>query len=36
MTQAGVIQNEPIRVYDTSGPYTDEHAHIDVTKGLTV
>ncbi|MGM5472445.1 phosphomethylpyrimidine synthase ThiC [Bacillus pumilus] len=34
VTQAGMIQNEPIRVYDTSGPYTDEHAHIDVTKGL--
>ncbi|MES1035282.1 phosphomethylpyrimidine synthase ThiC [Bacillus pumilus] len=34
VTQAGMVQNEPIRVYDTSGPYTDEHAHIDVTKGL--
>lgn len=34
VTQAGNIQNEPIRVYDTSGPYTDEEAHIDVTKGL--
>ncbi|MGN7943939.1 phosphomethylpyrimidine synthase ThiC [Bacillus altitudinis] len=34
VTQAGDIQNEPIRVYDTSGPYTDEEAHIDVTKGL--
>lgn len=34
VTQAGNIQNEPIRVYDTSGPYTDERAHIDVTKGL--
>ncbi|MEK5498060.1 phosphomethylpyrimidine synthase ThiC [Bacillus sp. FSL M8-0077] len=34
VTQAGDIQNEPIRVYDTSGPYTDEEADIDVTKGL--
>ncbi|MEH7726615.1 phosphomethylpyrimidine synthase ThiC [Bacillus altitudinis] len=34
VTQTGDIQNEPIRVYDTSGPYTDEEAHIDVTKGL--
>ncbi|NQD50325.1 phosphomethylpyrimidine synthase ThiC [Bacillus altitudinis] len=34
VTQAVDIQNEPIRVYDTSGPYTDEEAHIDVTKGL--
>ncbi|WP_349924936.1 phosphomethylpyrimidine synthase ThiC [Bacillus altitudinis] len=34
VTQAGDIQNEPIRVYDTSGPYTDAEAHIDVTKGL--
>ncbi|KQU08578.1 MULTISPECIES: phosphomethylpyrimidine synthase ThiC [Bacillus] len=34
VTQAGDIENEPIRVYDTSGPYTDAEAHIDVTKGL--
>ncbi|WOQ71273.1 phosphomethylpyrimidine synthase ThiC [Bacillus stratosphericus] len=34
VTQAGHIENEPIRVYDTSGPYTDAEAHIDVTKGL--
>ena len=34
VTQAGDIENEPIRGYDTSGPYTDEEAHIDVTKGL--
>ena len=26
--------NEPIRVYDTSGPYTDENTKIDVHKGL--
>jgi phosphomethylpyrimidine synthase len=24
----------PLRIYDTSGPYTDEGAEIDVTKGL--
>lgn len=34
VTQAGDIENEPIRVYDTSGPYTDADTHIDVTKGL--
>ncbi|UXO86947.1 MULTISPECIES: phosphomethylpyrimidine synthase ThiC [Bacillus] len=34
VTEAGDIQNEPVRVYDTSGPYTDENVHIDVTKGL--
>ncbi|WP_294281856.1 phosphomethylpyrimidine synthase ThiC [uncultured Chryseobacterium sp.] len=26
--------NPPVTVYDTSGPYTDEHAEIDITKGL--
>jgi len=26
--------NQPIRVYDTSGPYTDEDTQIDVHKGL--
>ncbi|MFD1886355.1 phosphomethylpyrimidine synthase ThiC [Paenibacillus wenxiniae] len=26
--------NEPLRVYDTSGPYTDEEAMIDIRKGL--
>ncbi len=26
--------NEPLRVYDTSGPYTDEGATIDIRKGL--
>ncbi|MEB2270014.1 phosphomethylpyrimidine synthase ThiC [Bacillus safensis] len=34
VTEAGDIQNAPVRVYDTSGPYTDENVHIDVTKGL--
>src|SRR5690606_42157645 len=27
--------NPPITVYDPSGPYTDEHAEIDVRKGLS-
>lgn len=26
--------NEPIRVYDTSGPYTDEHVSVDISRGL--
>ena len=29
-----MIENEPITVYDTSGPYTDPDAYIDVRKGL--
>ncbi len=35
-TQAhdGVEGNPPITVYDTSGPYTDPRAHIDLMKGL--
>ncbi len=28
-------QNEPVLVYDTSGPYTDPEVEIDVHKGLT-
>lgn len=31
----GESENEPLRVYDTSGPYTDENAEIDIQKGLT-
>ncbi len=27
--------NAPVRVYDTSGPYTDPKANIDIRKGLT-
>ncbi len=27
-------ENPPIYVYDTSGPYTDPHAQIDIRKGL--
>ncbi len=26
--------NNPIKLYDTSGPYTDTHVQIDITKGL--
>ena len=29
-----VIKNEPITVYDTSGPYTDPSENIDITKGI--
>ncbi|MBV9062597.1 MAG: phosphomethylpyrimidine synthase ThiC, partial [Alphaproteobacteria bacterium] len=25
----------PVRLYDTSGPYTDENAHIDIERGLS-
>lgn len=28
-------ENPPVVVYDTSGPYTDPNASIDITKGLT-
>jgi phosphomethylpyrimidine synthase len=30
----GAEKNEPLRVYDTSGPYTDPDVEIDVRKGL--
>jgi phosphomethylpyrimidine synthase len=30
----GLEENPPIPVYDTSGPYTDPAAHIDLMKGL--
>ncbi|WP_431026980.1 phosphomethylpyrimidine synthase ThiC [Lysinibacillus sp. LZ02] len=30
----GEEENLPVQVYDTSGPYTDPHASIDITKGL--
>ncbi len=33
-TQNGVERNPPIWVYDTSGPYTDPAAAIDVRAGL--
>ncbi|WP_318503503.1 phosphomethylpyrimidine synthase ThiC [Bacillus sp. T3] len=31
----GEQQNTPIRVYDTSGPYTDSQHNTDIQKGLT-
>jgi phosphomethylpyrimidine synthase len=30
----GVEENEPVRLYDTSGPYTDEYYQVDSSKGL--
>ncbi|MEQ8289167.1 MAG: phosphomethylpyrimidine synthase ThiC [Gammaproteobacteria bacterium] len=34
-TRSGLEQNTPITVYDTSGPYTDPDADIDIRRGLT-
>jgi phosphomethylpyrimidine synthase len=33
-TKNNLTPNEPIRVYDTSGPYTDPTARIDIRSGL--
>ena len=33
-TQQGMVENPPITVYDTSGPYTDPDVDIDVHVGL--
>src|ERR1700732_719489 len=33
-TGFGGEQNPPVFVYDTSGPYTDPEAHIDIRSGL--
>ena len=30
----GEEENPPVRVYDTSGPYTDPDYSVDITKGL--
>ncbi|MFC0562391.1 phosphomethylpyrimidine synthase ThiC [Halalkalibacter alkalisediminis] len=30
----GEEENPPVRVYDTSGPYTDHNYSVDITKGL--
>jgi len=30
-----VTPNQPIRLYDTSGPYTDPLTHVDITQGLS-
>lgn len=34
-TSQGAEKNPPIRVYDTSGPYTDPAVNIDIRQGLT-
>ncbi len=33
-TERGAEKNPPVMVYDTSGPYTDPGAHIDLARGL--
>ena len=33
-TKDGLVENPPITVYDTSGPYTDPSVEIDVHHGL--
>lgn len=34
LTHQGREENPPLRVYDTSGPYTDPEAQIDIHRGL--
>lgn len=34
LSNGGMEYNPPVTVYDTSGPYTDENATIDIRKGL--
>ncbi|MED3719651.1 hypothetical protein P9851_06055 [Geobacillus stearothermophilus] len=34
-TSQGTVENEPVRVYDTTGPYTDPHFEPDVERGRT-
>ncbi len=34
VTDKGAERNPPVTVYDTSGPYTDPNASIDIRKGL--
>jgi len=34
VTRSGVEPNPPVTVYDTSGPYTDPEARIDLRRGL--
>lgn len=34
LTNGNFEENAPVTVYDTSGPYTDENASIDIQKGL--
>ncbi|WP_018131143.1 phosphomethylpyrimidine synthase ThiC [Effusibacillus pohliae] len=33
-TPTGEVPNEPVRVYDTSGPYTDPAYRVDIRQGL--
>jgi phosphomethylpyrimidine synthase len=33
-TETGTFENKPVRVYDTSGPYTDPNFQPDIHKGL--
>ncbi|MBI5219101.1 MAG: phosphomethylpyrimidine synthase ThiC [Bacteroidia bacterium] len=33
-SDGSALKNEPVTVYDTSGPYTDPNIEIDITKGL--
>lgn len=35
-TPDGIETNEPLRVYDTSGPYTDPQYAVDIRKGIPV
>lgn len=34
LTNGNFEENAPVTIYDTSGPYTDENASIDIQKGL--
>src|SRR5690625_3957546 len=35
ITEEGEFYNEPLRVYDTSGPYTDDNHEININEGLS-
>ncbi|SFS45952.1 phosphomethylpyrimidine synthase ThiC [Sphingobacterium wenxiniae] len=35
LSNGKIEYNPPVTIYDTSGPYTDENAEIDIRKGLT-
>src|SRR5690606_2967432 len=34
LSNGTIEQNSPVTVYDSSGPYTDENAEIDIHRGL--
>ncbi len=34
-TSSGQVDNPPVYIYDTSGPYTDPNVKIDLTRGLS-